>query len=212
MIVNTLLATYPFHVTYILPVRQTYAMVDETERLISAEEAGPSTARKRNVKFTQAPSWAKGQKDYDPDLPYGPKVNLARKKKDDPWWVTTIEVTVVVGVLCFFVYMYYYIDHLHFHVTRAYAHIGSADAQHVLAHKYLAGRGTNKDEDLAMHYFKEAAKKGHPQASYNLVAGHMQGYNVHLEEEEIEQHLKTAHESGMEEATQALKDMFPHKY
>ena len=45
--------------------------------------------RKRQV---EPPSWAPGGKDYDPDLPYGPKVYLARKKKPDPWWVTCIEV------------------------------------------------------------------------------------------------------------------------
>lgn len=40
----------------------------------------------------ETPSWAPGGSDYDPNLPYGPKVYLARRKKPDPWWVTTIEV------------------------------------------------------------------------------------------------------------------------
>lgn len=40
----------------------------------------------------EVPSWAPGQPDYDPRLPYGPKVYLARRKKADPWWVTSIEV------------------------------------------------------------------------------------------------------------------------
>ena len=31
--------------------------------------------------------------DYDPDLPYGGKVYLARKKKPDPLWVTVLEVS-----------------------------------------------------------------------------------------------------------------------
>ena len=30
---------------------------------------------------------------WDPNLPYGGKVYLARKKKPDPWWVTALEVS-----------------------------------------------------------------------------------------------------------------------
>ena len=45
----------------------------------------------------------------------------------------------VVGVLLFFVYMYYYMDHLHFHVLNAYANVGVSHAQHHVAHKYLNG-------------------------------------------------------------------------
>ena len=48
--------------------------------------------RKRNKEI---PSWAPGGADYDPNLPYGPKVYVARRKKPDPWWVTTIEVRAV---------------------------------------------------------------------------------------------------------------------
>lgn len=36
--------------------------------------------------------WAPGEPEYDPLLPYGPKVYLARKKKPDSWWVTGTEV------------------------------------------------------------------------------------------------------------------------
>ena len=158
------------------------------------------------------PPWAPGGPDYDPLLPYGPDVYLARKKKPESRWVLALEVCVVVLVICSFVYMYYYIDHLHYNVTKAYAHLGSSDAQHVLAHKYLHGRGVEKDEDRAMHWFRQAAEKGHADASYNIVSAHMQGYNVNLNDGEIERYLKTAHDSGNEEATRALKDMMPHKY
>ena len=41
------------------------------------------------------PLWSKGGPDYDPDLPYGPKVNLARRPKPDPWWVRCLEVCIV---------------------------------------------------------------------------------------------------------------------
>ena len=36
--------------------------------------------------------WAQGGPEYDPLLPYGPKVYLARKKKSDPWWFIALEV------------------------------------------------------------------------------------------------------------------------
>ena len=48
----------------------------------------------------------------------------------------------VVGVLLFFLYMYYYMDHLHFHVLNAYASVGVSHAQHHVAHKYLNGEKT----------------------------------------------------------------------
>ncbi|XP_001627003.2 uncharacterized protein LOC5506291 [Nematostella vectensis] len=166
--------------------------------------------RKRSRNET--PSWAPGQPDYDPNLPYGPKVYLARKKKPDPWWVTCIEVAVVVGVLLFFVYMYYYMEHLHFHVVRAYAYVGSSHAQHHLGHKFLKGHGTSKDENQAMYWFREAAKNGHPHGAYNLVAGHIQGYNTDVEEHEVEPLLQMAADNGVDEAKQALKDLYPHKY
>ena len=37
--------------------------------------------------------------DWDPSLPYGGKVYLARRKKPDPWWVLCLEV----GTILFFV-------------------------------------------------------------------------------------------------------------
>ena len=46
----------------------------------------------------------------------------------------------VVGVFLFFLYMYFYMDHLHFHVTKVYAHMGSSHAQHHVAHKFLNGK------------------------------------------------------------------------
>lgn len=60
------------------------------EFVINMADRGRSEeVRKRT---TEPPSWAPGQPDYDPNLPYGPKVYLARRKKPDPWWVTAIEV------------------------------------------------------------------------------------------------------------------------
>lgn len=36
--------------------------------------------------------------------------------------------------------MYFYMDHLHFHVLNAYANVGVSHAQHHVAHKYLNGK------------------------------------------------------------------------
>ncbi len=52
-----------------------------------------SRVRQRNTQQRFKPSWAKGEPDYDPDLPYGPNVYLARKKKPDSWWVKYVEVS-----------------------------------------------------------------------------------------------------------------------
>ena len=56
---------------------------------MAAEESG--VRQRKQEKYT-AP-WAKGGPEYDPDLPYGPKVFLARKKKPDAWWVKYLEVS-----------------------------------------------------------------------------------------------------------------------
>lgn len=60
---------------------------------LMAEKKGDEV-RKRNKEI---PSWAPGGADYDPNLPYGPKVYVARKKKPDPWWVTAIEVLKIIN-------------------------------------------------------------------------------------------------------------------
>ena len=56
-----------------------------------AEEGGVrqrTTTASEGKKKTEEPK----QKEWDSNLPYGGKVYLARKKKPDPWWVTTLEV------------------------------------------------------------------------------------------------------------------------
>ncbi|CAB4027590.1 ERAD-associated E3 ubiquitin- ligase component HRD3A-like [Paramuricea clavata] len=156
--------------------------------------------------------WSPDGPEYDPLLPYGPKVYLARKKKPDPWWIVALEVLVVVSVILFFIYMYYYIDHLHFHVTHAYARIGSSTAQHHVAHKYLRGHGTNQDHEQAMYWFRQAADNGHAGGAYNLVAAHFQGFKTDLQEHEIENMLKVAADGGHEEAKRALREMYPESY
>ena len=73
---------------------------EERERLLEDvevevsdfDESGPKGGLRKRNKEPYKPSWAPGGPDYDPDLPYGPNVYLARKKKPDPWWVKYVEV------------------------------------------------------------------------------------------------------------------------
>ena len=44
----------------------------------------------------------------------------------------------------FALYAYFYFDHLHFHVTHGYAHLGFPQAQHQVGQRYLHG-GSNTD-------------------------------------------------------------------
>ena len=63
--------------------QQSSSSKDE-ERMADEQDEGPRQRYK-------AP-WAPGGPEYDPLLPYGPKVYLARRKKPDSWWLTTAEV------------------------------------------------------------------------------------------------------------------------
>ncbi|ESN94876.1 hypothetical protein HELRODRAFT_179976 [Helobdella robusta] len=77
--------------------------------------------------------------DWDPDLPYGGKIYLARKKKPDSWTIIIAEITLVIAALGLAYYSYYYFDHFHYHVTKGYAKLGFPEAQHALGNKYYHG-------------------------------------------------------------------------
>jgi len=188
------------------------AVVERVKKLRKRRPKSDSSKDERPDRSKYTPYWAPGQPGYDPALPYGPHVYVARKSAPQSWWVFVLEVMIVISAVSLFTYAWFYVDHLHYHAVKAYAHMGSSDAQHVLAHKYLDGTGVQKDEDRAMHWFKQAAERGHPDASYNVVSGHMQGYNVDLQEHEIEKYLVTAHEAGNEDATRALQELLPQRY
>ena len=57
----------------------------------SASKPTPLSRVKTNKK-PYALFWAKGQPGYNQLLPYGPKVNVARKKQAEGRWVFAIEV------------------------------------------------------------------------------------------------------------------------
>ena len=72
-------------------------MADKTEDStpLLAEEGGirqRNKAPKEETQFEPSP-----ESGWNPDLPYGGKVYLARKKKPDPWWVTALEVSASCG-------------------------------------------------------------------------------------------------------------------
>ena len=64
---------------------------DETAPLLAEEGILPSAEKARSKKNV----WRhKSGEEWDPDLPYGGKVYLARKLMDDPLWVKVAEVRV----------------------------------------------------------------------------------------------------------------------
>ncbi|KAL3859926.1 hypothetical protein ACJMK2_010108 [Sinanodonta woodiana] len=144
---------------------------------------------------------------WNPDLPYGGKVYLARRKKPDGWFVTTIEGVVICLTIIFAFYAYFYFDNLHFHITHAYAHLGYPSAQHQVGQRYLHGKGVEKHSGKAMEWFRKAADQGHPHASYNLAVGHMKGYKTDLKKGEAHQLVQHAAEHGVPEAHRVLSDV-----
>ncbi|XP_077542317.1 uncharacterized protein LOC144155008 [Haemaphysalis longicornis] len=133
-------------------------------------------------------------------LPFGGKVQLARRRKPDGWLVIILEVSaaLVVGTL---VYLgYYHQEAVHFHLNHAYAHVGHAHAQHVIAHKYLQGRGVPKNSSMAFYWFRKSADQGHAHSAYNLAVGHMQGFDTDVQKGEAKKLIKYAADKGVHEA------------
>uniref|UniRef100_A0A1I8FF17 Sel1 repeat family protein n=1 Tax=Macrostomum lignano TaxID=282301 RepID=A0A1I8FF17_9PLAT len=133
---------------------------------------------------------------YQPLPPYADKVYLARQKKPDPWWIVALEVSILLATICFGYYAYNHFDHLHFHVTKAYAHLGYEDAQHQVGQRYLHGKGVEQHHGEAMRWFKQAAERGHPHASYNVAVGHLKGLPSNLKPGEARKYLHRAAAKG----------------
>ena len=61
--------------------------------LLNSSEIATGKLRKRSHKSKTNERWEPpANEDWDPTLPYGGKVYLARRKKPDPWWVIALEV------------------------------------------------------------------------------------------------------------------------
>lgn len=113
------------------------------------------SARKRTTSAGDTPRYQPlPGDDWDPDLPFGGKVYLARKKKPDPTWVKVVEACVLLFAVWLAYYTAFHFDSLHFHVTKAYAHIGHDHAQHLVGQKFLQGKGVKQDHKEAIKWFK----------------------------------------------------------
>ncbi|ELT97237.1 hypothetical protein CAPTEDRAFT_227108 [Capitella teleta] len=182
------------------------ASSDEVSTPLLAEEGG---VRQRVKRSDGGPGKRKNlPDDWNEDCPYGGKVYLARQKKPDPWWVTTLEIITIIGVVAFCYYAYYYFDNMHFHVAHGYAHLGYSTAQHHVAQRYLYGKGIDQDEGVAMEWFKKASDQGHPHAAYNLAIGHIKGIRKDiLEPGEAHKLINHAATNGVKEAHRVLNGL-----
>ena len=63
-----------------------------------AEEGGIRQRTRKNSDDNQEHK-SQEYKDWDPDLPYGGKVYLARRRKPDPLWIRVTEVMLVQWLL-----------------------------------------------------------------------------------------------------------------
>lgn len=118
--------------------------------------------------------------DSDEELPLGGRIFLARKKKADSWACIAFQVFLVIAVFSLAYYAYYYFEHMHVSVIKAYANLGYDSAQHELANRYLHGSGVERHPEKAMEWFKKAADQGNPNAAYNLAVGHLKGYKTEI--------------------------------
>uniref|UniRef100_A0A8C3HSM7 Uncharacterized protein n=1 Tax=Chrysemys picta bellii TaxID=8478 RepID=A0A8C3HSM7_CHRPI len=90
-------------------------------------------------------------------------------------------------------------ENFHFHVAHMYAHLGYPNAQHIVGQRYLQGTGVEKNEEMAMHWFREAAEQGHPHSSFNLAVGKLKNMTM-----EVENLLSVAAGHGLQEAQELL--------
>lgn len=62
----------------------------------------------------------------------------------------------------------------------------------------------DQDQTQAFYWFRKAADQGHPHASYNLAAAHLQGFDVDVQQQEAHQLIRHAAAKGVPEAVKAL--------
>uniref|UniRef100_A0A8C3QSH9 Uncharacterized protein n=1 Tax=Cyanoderma ruficeps TaxID=181631 RepID=A0A8C3QSH9_9PASS len=122
------------------------------------------------------------------------------------WNSWELAAVITAGLLLLYILLCY--EDFHFHVAHVYAHLGYPNAQHILGQRYLQGAGVEKNEDMAMHWFRQAARQGHPHSSFNLAVGTLRNMTVALEEGEVEKLLSVAAAHGLLEAQQLLENIF----
>uniref|UniRef100_A0A8C3TNQ2 Uncharacterized protein n=1 Tax=Catharus ustulatus TaxID=91951 RepID=A0A8C3TNQ2_CATUS len=117
-----------------------------------------------------------------------------------------LAAVITAGLLLLYIPLCY--EDFHFHVAHVYAHLGYPNAQHILGQRYLQGAGVEKNEDMAMHWFRQAAGQGHPHSSFNLAVRILRNTTVPLGEGKVEKLLRVAAAHGLLEAQQLLENMF----
>ena len=70
--------------------------------------------------------------------------------------------------------------------------------------KLLHGFGVGQNETEAMRWFRLASQRGHPDSSYNLAVGHLNGVHTDLEPGEEEDLLRHAVRHGVQGADLVL--------
>ncbi|XP_045612217.2 uncharacterized protein [Procambarus clarkii] len=165
--------------------------------------APASGVRQRVKKAQQQPRYV--PTDWDDSLPYGGKVFLARRKLPDSWFCVALQVLVIAGSVGLVYYAWYHGDHMHYHITKVYAHLGHREAQATVGHKLLNGKGVEMNHTAAMEWFKKAADQGHPEASYNVAVGHLQGHHIGLQPGDAHKLIRHAASNGVPQAVEVLE-------
>ncbi|XP_068798114.1 secretory immunoglobulin A-binding protein EsiB-like isoform X1 [Struthio camelus] len=133
----------------------------------------------------------------------------SKKLSHSEWSKWELSAIVITGLLLLYVLLCY--ENFHFHVAHLYAHLGYPNAQHLVGQRYLKGAGVDKNEDMAMHWFRQAAEQGHPHSSFNLAVGALKNMTVALEEGEVEKLLGVAADQGLQEAQELLENILKNR-
>ncbi|KAF3815465.1 hypothetical protein GH733_016418 [Mirounga leonina] len=95
-----------------------------------------------------------------------------------------VNILVTMGTMISLLYIWLYSQSFHFHVAYLYACFGYPSAQLIVGQRYLKGAGVVKDEEMAMHWFRQASKQDHPRASFNLAGGKLKNMTDSMETSE----------------------------
>ncbi|XP_042789890.1 secretory immunoglobulin A-binding protein EsiB-like isoform X1 [Panthera leo] len=118
-----------------------------------------------------------------------------------------MRILVIMGTMISLFYMWLYSQSFHFHVAHVYARFGYSSAQLIVGQRYLKGAGVVKDEEMAMHWFRQASKQGHPCASFNLAVGKLKNMTGSMEVGDVEILLNVAARQGVQEAQELLENV-----
>ncbi|XP_023955695.1 secretory immunoglobulin A-binding protein EsiB-like [Trachemys scripta elegans] len=133
----------------------------------------------------------------------GTNLSQRSKKPTHSKWSKWELLAMIVPVLLLLYILLCY-ENFHFHVAHMYAHLGYPNAQHIVGQRYLQGTGVEKNEEMAMHWFREAAEQGHPHSSFNLAVGKLKNMTMSLDKGEVENLLSVAAGHGLQEAQELL--------